>query len=329
MEAAFRECVNDERHDGRTILLSSHILAEAEALSDRVTIIRAGRAVETGTLAEMRHLTRDLVDAELAGPVSLDGLPGVHDLVTDGLRVRCEVDHAALDEVLARLHRGRRPVPHLPAADPRGAVPASLFFRTDRGRSAAMTVLAHPGRAAGGLTGTGELAKLALRRDRIALPAAVYVIAVLVAGTAETFKRLYPTAAGRAALAATGAGNPALRFLYSRIYGNSLGSLTTWRYGIWAGIFAALMAIFVVIRHTRSDEEAGRLELVGSAAVGRQAALAAALATAAVASVGVTGPAVRPAAVDRPARGRLGPARRWPSAAARWPSPGSPPWPPS
>jgi ABC-2 type transport system ATP-binding protein len=103
MEAAFRDCVNEERKDGRTILLSSHILAEAEALSDRVTIIRAGRAVETGTLAEMRHLTRDLVEAELAGPVSLDGVPGVHDLATDGPRLRCEVDHAALNEVLARL----------------------------------------------------------------------------------------------------------------------------------------------------------------------------------------------------------------------------------
>ena len=103
MEAAFRDCVNEERNDGRTILLSSHILAEAEALSDRVTIIRAGRAVETGTLAEMRHLTRDLIEAELAGPVSLDGVGGVHDLVTDGARLRCEVDHAALNEVLARL----------------------------------------------------------------------------------------------------------------------------------------------------------------------------------------------------------------------------------
>jgi ABC-2 type transport system ATP-binding protein len=103
MEAAFRDCVSEERKDGRTILLSSHILAEAEALSDRVTIIRAGRAVETGTLAEMRHLTRDLVEAELAGPVSLDGVPGVHDLATDGPRLRCEVDHAALNEVLARL----------------------------------------------------------------------------------------------------------------------------------------------------------------------------------------------------------------------------------
>ena len=107
MEAAFRDCVNDERHDGRTVLLSSHILSEAEALSDRVTIIRDGRAVETGTLAEMRHLTRDFVDAELAGPISLDGVPGVHDLVVQGTHVRCEVDHAPLNDVLARLTTAR------------------------------------------------------------------------------------------------------------------------------------------------------------------------------------------------------------------------------
>jgi ABC-2 type transport system ATP-binding protein len=103
MEAAFRECVSQERHDGRTVLLSSHILAEAEALSDRVTIIRDGRAAETGTLAEMRHLTRTTVDAELAGPVSLDGLPGVHAAEIQGPRLHCEVDHAALNDLLARL----------------------------------------------------------------------------------------------------------------------------------------------------------------------------------------------------------------------------------
>jgi ABC-2 type transport system ATP-binding protein len=103
MEAAFRDCVNEERREGRTILLSSHILAEAEALSDRVTIIRDGRTVETGTLAEIRHLTRAYVDAELAGPASLDGLPGVHDLKVEGARLRCQVDQAGLNEVLARL----------------------------------------------------------------------------------------------------------------------------------------------------------------------------------------------------------------------------------
>jgi len=68
-----------------------------------VTIIRDGRAVETGTLAEMRHLTRNLVEAELAGPVRLEGMPGVYDLDVQGHRVRCQVDHAALGDVLARL----------------------------------------------------------------------------------------------------------------------------------------------------------------------------------------------------------------------------------
>jgi ABC-2 type transport system permease protein len=135
------------------------------------------------------------------------------------------------------------------------------------------------------LTGTGELTRLAVRRDRIALPAAVYVIVALVAGTAYSFGKLYPTQAGRAALAATGESNPALRFLYGRLDGDSLGSLTTWRYGIWAAIFTALVAIFVVVRHTRTDEEAGRLELVGSAAVGRDAPLTAGLLPAAAASL--------------------------------------------
>ncbi|HEV2255231.1 MAG TPA: ABC transporter permease [Streptosporangiaceae bacterium] len=151
-----------------------------------------------------------------------------------------------------------------------------------------MTALAHPGRTRAGLAGTRALTALAVRRDRIGLAAAVYVITAGVAGTAYTFRKLYPTAAGRAALAATGGGNPALRFLYGRLDGSSTGSLTTWRYGVWAGIFAALLAIFVVIRHTRSDEETGRLELVGSAAVGRPAALAAGLITAAAAVLAVS-----------------------------------------
>ncbi len=105
MEATFRECVNDERREGRTILLSSHLLAEAEALADRVTIIRQGRTVETGTLTEMRHLTRISVEAELAAPVVLDKMPGVHELTVTGTTVRCQVDRAALDEVVGRLHQ--------------------------------------------------------------------------------------------------------------------------------------------------------------------------------------------------------------------------------
>jgi polyether ionophore transport system ATP-binding protein len=109
MEAVFRECAEDERARGRTVLLSSHILSEVEALCDRVTIIRAGRTVETGTLAGLRHLTRTSIAAELAGPVTgLDRLPGVHDLVVDaghdgGSRVKCEVDTEQLDAFLRQL----------------------------------------------------------------------------------------------------------------------------------------------------------------------------------------------------------------------------------
>jgi ABC-2 type transport system ATP-binding protein len=103
MEEAFRECVAEERRGGRTVLLSSHILSEAEALADRVTIIRAGRAVETGTLAELRHLTRTTVDADLERPVDPASLPGVHDATLEGTRLRCEVDNASLTAVLRAL----------------------------------------------------------------------------------------------------------------------------------------------------------------------------------------------------------------------------------
>ena len=104
MEARFREVIDDERHSGRTVLLSSHILAEAEALCDRVSIIRDGRTVESGTLAELRHLTRTSIQAELAGPPDgLAGLAGVHELQVEGTRVRCQVDAERLDEVLRHL----------------------------------------------------------------------------------------------------------------------------------------------------------------------------------------------------------------------------------
>lgn len=104
MEAAFRDCITEERQNGRTVLLSSHILAEVEALCDRVSIIRRGRTVETGTLAELRHLTRTSISAELdRPPTGLAGLPGVHDLDVQRSRVRCQVDSDKLDDVLRNL----------------------------------------------------------------------------------------------------------------------------------------------------------------------------------------------------------------------------------
>jgi ABC-2 type transport system ATP-binding protein len=104
MEVVFREVVARERDAGRTVLLSSHILSEVDALCERVTIIRAGRTVESGTLSDLRHLTRTSIQAELARPADgLDTLAGVHDLVVEDSGVRFSVDAEQLDQALARL----------------------------------------------------------------------------------------------------------------------------------------------------------------------------------------------------------------------------------
>ncbi|HXT92046.1 MAG TPA: ABC transporter permease [Trebonia sp.] len=151
----------------------------------------------------------------------------------------------------------------------------------------APSVVAAPSRPAAGhhaLTGTGALTSLALRRDRIMLPIWVYVVVIGVASNAFTFARLYKTASSRQSLVQSGLDNPALIFLYGRLNGDSVGALTAWRYGVWGALFAVLMSIFLVVRHTRGDEEAGRLELIGSARVGRQAPLASAITVAAIAN---------------------------------------------
>jgi ABC-2 type transport system ATP-binding protein len=101
MEEVFRACVDEERDRGRTVLLSSHILSEVESLCDRVSIIRSGRTVETGTLAEMRHLTETSVDVTVTGPPpSATELPDARDLEVDGHRLRFLVPTARLGATL-------------------------------------------------------------------------------------------------------------------------------------------------------------------------------------------------------------------------------------
>ncbi|MCP2266353.1 ATP-binding cassette domain-containing protein [Promicromonospora thailandica] len=105
MEAVFTRYVREARDEGRAVLLSSHILSEVEKLCDTVTIIRNGTAVESGTLAELRHLTRTSVTAVVDGdPAAVAGLPGVHDLVTTpsdgGTRIAFDVDDARVGAVL-------------------------------------------------------------------------------------------------------------------------------------------------------------------------------------------------------------------------------------
>jgi ABC-2 type transport system ATP-binding protein len=105
MEEVFRQVIRaDQRDTGRTVLLSSHILAEIEALCDRVTIIRQGRTVETGTLAGLRHLTRTSISAELTRePNGLAALPGVHNLAAHERRVTFDVDTSELEGALRQL----------------------------------------------------------------------------------------------------------------------------------------------------------------------------------------------------------------------------------
>ncbi|WP_067495374.1 ABC transporter ATP-binding protein [Actinoplanes sp. TFC3] len=105
MESVFRDVVREEhRRGGKTVLLSSHILTEVEALCHRLTIIREGRTVETGTLADLRHLTRTTIEAELIGlPDGLAALPGVYDLQADDHRVVFDVDTDTLEPALRKL----------------------------------------------------------------------------------------------------------------------------------------------------------------------------------------------------------------------------------
>jgi ABC-2 type transport system ATP-binding protein len=92
MEQVFRECVMEAKARGQTVLLSSHILSEVEVVCDRVAILRAGRLVETGTLAELRHLAALSLEATVTGPVpDLSNVPGVSHLRVDGNRVQCQV----------------------------------------------------------------------------------------------------------------------------------------------------------------------------------------------------------------------------------------------
>ncbi|HEV7656658.1 MAG TPA: ABC transporter permease [Mycobacteriales bacterium] len=134
------------------------------------------------------------------------------------------------------------------------------------------------------MTGWAPLLRLALRRDRIMLPAWVYGIVLTVVSTASSYDRLYPTEAERAQVAA-GASTGALRAITGPAFDlTTVGGLTAWRIAGSGAVLAALMSLLVVVRHTRAEEDAGRTELVGAAATGRYAVAGAGLLVAAVAN---------------------------------------------
>ncbi len=106
MEIVFKDCIAEAKEAGKTVLLSSHILAEVEQLCDRISIIKEGRIVESGTLAGLRHLTRTSVSAVTGRPITgLDGMAGIYNLVVDGTHVEFNADADKLNPILQYLTR--------------------------------------------------------------------------------------------------------------------------------------------------------------------------------------------------------------------------------
>jgi ABC-2 type transport system permease protein len=134
------------------------------------------------------------------------------------------------------------------------------------------------------LAGTGIMLRLAAKRDRIVLPVWVYVLIGTAASTAYSFKGLYGTESSREQFAASINATPSAVAIYGPLHSTSLGGLTAWRIAALAATLAAVMSVLLVVRHTRAEEQTGRQELVGAAAVGRQAPLASALSVAALAN---------------------------------------------
>ena len=128
------------------------------------------------------------------------------------------------------------------------------------------------------LAGTTGLVRLALRRDRVTLTVFVVILVVMVAASASATVKLYPDTASRVRTAAAVNGATSALALYGPIRGEtSIGALATFKMGIIGAVVVAILALFIVVRHTRTEEETGRLELLGATVVGRQAPLTAAL----------------------------------------------------
>ncbi len=117
MERTFQEQVLKLKDAGKSVLLSSHILSEVEKLCDRVGIIREGKMIETGTLEELRHLTRMHISVETKRPIlELASMKGVHDVVLDENKGSFQVDTEALESVMGYVSKSG--IVHLESAPP-------------------------------------------------------------------------------------------------------------------------------------------------------------------------------------------------------------------
>ncbi len=194
MEAVFQDHVHELREAGRTVLLSSHVLAQVEALCDRVTIIRRGRTVESGTLAELRHLTRTSMTVETARPVTgLAELPActTWSRPTTAPGLASTSTPPAIDAVLAHLVGVRGASPFAAAADPGGAVPAPL-----RRRAGPRAGAGRPGLDERRSPAPPGSLRLALRRDRSSCRSGSSPWSAALAAASRACVELYPTERG-------------------------------------------------------------------------------------------------------------------------------------
>jgi ABC-2 type transport system permease protein len=297
----FQDVIGEVRAAGRTVLLSSHILGEVEALCDRVSIIRDGRIVESGPLDHLRHLTRTTVSLRTAAPVpGLDDLPAS---TTEGRwpsrDIRCGARTPRWP--VGQTGRCRGGEPRGVPADTGAALPPPLRH----------AVLDQPGGHVGArlvrsLTGTGRLVRLALRRDRVVGPVWVVAITGLMWATAASIVGLYQSLEERVAAATFAANSVILRIFDGPPTGTEVGSLVL-QEGYWLiAVLSGLACSQAVVRHTRTEEESGRAELIGAAVVGRHAALASGVAAASIVAVGIgAGVALVLVAVGLPAVGSM------------------------
>ena len=282
MEKVFQEHLTQVRAEGRTVLLSSHILSEVETAADRVSIVRAGRIVDSGTLADLRHLTRTSVTATLARPVAQTEAarwPGVDAARQDRDRLVLSVETSAVGDVLQRL--GTHGIEALTCQPP---TLEELFLSQYRdaigtGRPRPPTARPPGGGGVGmtSLVGTGPLLRLAWRRDRWIIVASVLALVATAYGSMVATLDLYPTDAEAASGAAVMVDNPSLTALYGPLPSATAAGIGVLKTVMMGSLFTAFLAFAIVRRHTRSEEEDGRFELVAAGVVGRRAPLAAAV----------------------------------------------------
>ena len=254
MEMAFRETVNEAKERGQTVFLSSHILSEVEALCDRVGILRDGRLVDEGTLAELRHLAAQTVEVTFAGPAA--GAAGArrasHVAPAGEQALRCEVTGGVgpLIAALAGTPGGR-------ADEPRAVARGDLHPPLRRAAARAASAIAR--RA------------LADARARRTIGFALLFAVSSAPRRSSATARTYPTQADRIAFARTFGDNGAIRLFYGVPHDLlTVGGYAGWRVGGFMSLFAAVWGVLAAVRALRTEEDTGRRELVLAAPVSRR-----------------------------------------------------------